>query len=117
MPLYACYNSQAMKISTKRRKADRAEVTISSKRQITIPAAMARELAIEPGDKLLVRIRDGTLELRRRPESITDLVSGTLGGLYGRTKEEVDAYIREVREGWDERARRSEGETYRGERT
>jgi hypothetical protein len=33
-------------------------------------------------------------------------------GIYGTTKAEVDAYLREVRKGWDEHARRFEGDTY-----
>ena len=51
--------------------------------------------------------------MRPKPQSWLDYVtSGPPIYTRNRTKEEVDAYIREVREGWDERARRFEGDTY-----
>jgi len=92
---------------------DSAQLTISSKRQITIPAAMARRLGLEPGGKLVAYIEDGAILLRPRPKSWVEYITGPPHGVYGRTKEEVDAYIREVRQGWDKRARIAEGESYR----
>ncbi len=87
---------------------------MSSKRQITIPAEIVRELDLQPGAKLAVWVDDGEIVLHPRPQSWLEHVTGPPHGLYGRTKEEIDAYIREVREGWDERARKIEGEHYRG---
>jgi antitoxin ChpS len=87
-----------------RTTVETAEVTMSSKRQITLPAAMVRELGLEPGAKLSVYLdEDGEIVLRSRPRDWEDAVN-TLRGrdIWGRTKEEVDAYIRWVREGGDE---------------
>lgn len=102
-----------MAVDTKRAKT--AHLTVSSKRQITIPAAMARELGIAAGGKLIARLEDGAIVLTPRPKSWLEYITGGPGGVYGRTKEEVDAYIREVREGWDEHARLAEGDSYREE--
>ena len=87
-------------------------VTISSKRQITIPAAMARELGLEPGGKLVARLENGALVLKPRPKSLIEYLDSFPKGVYGRTKEEIDAYIREQRGGWDRRARIAEGDAY-----
>ncbi len=85
---------------------------MSAKRQVAIPAAIARELGLKPGDKLVAWIEEGKIVLQPRPPSWVDYVSGAPHGLYGKTKEDVDAYIREVREGWDERARSAERGAY-----
>ena len=87
-----------------------ANLTLSSKRQVTIPAAMVRELGLEPGDKLVARLEGDAITLNPRPRSWVEYVSGSLKGTYGSTKEEVDAYVREVRDGWDARARVAEGD-------
>jgi len=76
---------------------------------------MARELGLEPGGKLVARLQDGMIVLKPRPKSLIEYLDSFPKGVYGRTKEEVDAYIREVREGWDERARIAEGDSYREE--
>ncbi len=76
-----------------------ATATISSKRQITLPAAMARELGIGPGDKLVVCLEEGCIVLRPRPRGLVEYVGGSAGGLYGQTREEIDAYIDWVRQG------------------
>jgi antitoxin ChpS len=90
-----------------------AEVTMSSKRQVTLPAAMVRELGLKPGAKLEAYLENGEIVLRPKPQSWLDYVtSGPPIYTQNRTKEEVDAYIREVREGLHERARRFEGDTY-----
>jgi AbrB family looped-hinge helix DNA binding protein len=100
------------KVKRNQRIYDSAHITISSKRQVTLPAAMARELGLEAGDKLVARLEGEAIILSPRPRSWVEWVSGSLKGTYGSTKEEVDAYVREVRQGWDERARVAEGESY-----
>jgi len=99
-----------MKSQTQRART--ANLTLSSKRQVTLPAAMVRELGLVAGDKLVAHVEGDTITLRPRPRSWVEYVSGSLKGTYGSTKEEVDAYIREVRDGWDERARVAEGDAY-----
>jgi AbrB family looped-hinge helix DNA binding protein len=84
--------------------------TMSSKRQITIPAEVEKELGLEPGAKLEVYVSDNQIILKQRPRNWLEYVTSG-PPIYGRNKQEVDAYIRDVREGWDERARRYERET------
>ena len=91
---------------------DSAHITISSKRQITIPSRMAKQLGLQAGGVMVARVDDGKIVLTPRPRSWVEWVSGSLKGTYGSTKEEIDAYVREVRQGWDERARVAEGESY-----
>lgn len=74
--------------------------TLSSKHQITLPVAVVRELRLAPGDKFSVRLEDGAIVLRLRPRSWVDYVSGSMPGYYGKTKEDIEAYLAEVREGW-----------------
>ncbi|MCH7812287.1 MAG: AbrB/MazE/SpoVT family DNA-binding domain-containing protein [Chloroflexi bacterium] len=76
------------------------KTTISSKYQITLPARLVRELGLEPGDKLAVELEDGRLILHPRPKDWVSYTAGSMPGYYGKTKEEIDAYLREVRGEW-----------------
>jgi hypothetical protein len=76
---------------------------------------MARELGLEPGGLMVARLDDGAIVLRPRPKSLIEYLDSFPRGTYGRTKEEIDKYIREVRQGWDEHARLAEGDAYREE--
>ncbi|MGH3909020.1 MAG: AbrB/MazE/SpoVT family DNA-binding domain-containing protein [Pseudonocardiaceae bacterium] len=65
--------------------------TVSSKGQVTIPAALLRELHLQAGTQLLVvPVRDGVL-LVRRPDSAADELAGSVGDVYGDAREYVDA--------------------------
>ena len=57
--------------------------TISSKGQVTIPAALLREQHLEPGTQLTVIPLANGLALVERPASVTDAVAGATEGLYG----------------------------------
>jgi AbrB family looped-hinge helix DNA binding protein len=73
-------------------------MTISSKNQITLPVQLLRELGLRPGDRLAVK-RDGDrLILRPRPKNWVQHYRGKLEGYYGKTKEEIDAYVQEQRD-------------------
>lgn len=76
------------------------KTTISSKYQITLPARLVRELGLEPGDKLAVELEDGRLILHPRPKDWVSYTAGSLKGVYGETKEDIDAYLKEVRGSW-----------------
>jgi len=76
-------------------------VTLSSKNQITLPVAALRSLNIKPGDKLRAVVKGRTVELLPHPVSWVDYYAGIAEGLYGQTKEDVDAYIREIRGDWE----------------
>ena len=76
------------------------KTTISSKYQITLPARLMRELGLAPGDKLAVELEDGRIILHPRPKDWVSYTAGSMPGYYGKTKEEIDAYLREVRGSW-----------------
>ncbi len=76
------------------------KTTLSSKYQITLPARLVRELGLKPGDKLAVELVEGRLVLHPRPKDWLSYVAGSMPGYYGKTKEEIDAYLREVRGDW-----------------
>ena len=44
-------------------------ITISSKNQVTLPAAMVRTLGLKAGDKLVAELIDDRIVLLPRPES------------------------------------------------
>lgn len=70
--------------------------TVSSKGQVTIPAAVLRDLRVAPGTRLLVvPLVDGVL-LLRQPESLATTLAGSTGGIYG----DVDEYVRAERTSW-----------------
>ena len=65
--------------------------TVSSKGQVTIPAALVRELDLQPGTQLVVvPVRDGVM-LVRRPDSAADALAGSVRDVYGDAQEYVDA--------------------------
>lgn len=74
-------------------------VKVSNKNQIVVPAHARKELGIEPGDQLLVVVRDGAVWLFPRPESFAD----ALVGLGHEVWEDIDTdeYIRHEREAWE----------------
>lgn len=90
--------------------AESTVTTISSKHQITLPAALVRQLGLQPGDKLTVRLEDHRITLERRPRTPDEWVQRFSGALadrpYWGTKEEIDEYVRKERESWRERDER-----------
>ena len=52
----------------RRQKPDRGEVRVNAvlrdRRQVTIPRAVCEELGVRPGDRLELRVEDGTLIVR-----------------------------------------------------
>jgi AbrB family looped-hinge helix DNA binding protein len=80
-----------------------AVTTISSKNQITLPAHLLREMGLAAGDRLAVSRQGNKLILRARPKDWIRYHAGSLRGLYGDSREELEEYLRELREGDDER--------------
>jgi len=58
---------------------------------------MARELGVLPGDKLVARLKNDVIVLKRRPKDLIEFLDSFPPNVYGRTKEEIDAYIAEGR--------------------
>ncbi len=80
------------------RREGPAVSTISSKHQITLPAHLLRQMGLGPGDRLAVSLEGGRLVLRPRPQDWVSHYAGSLKGLYGASRQEMDAYARELRE-------------------
>ena len=76
------------------------KTTISSKNQITLPARMLREIGLKPGDQVAVERNGLRLILHPRPKDWVSYTAGSMPGYYGKTKEEIDEYLREVRGSW-----------------
>ncbi|MCH8061021.1 MAG: AbrB/MazE/SpoVT family DNA-binding domain-containing protein [Chloroflexi bacterium] len=74
-----------------------ANITLSSKGQVTIPIDILRRLGLKAGDKLIAELIDNRIVLLPQPESWTDYFGGSLKGVYGSTVEEIDRYISEER--------------------
>jgi AbrB family looped-hinge helix DNA binding protein len=72
--------------------------TISSKNQITLPARLLRDMDLKPGDRLAVTREGSRLLLRPRPRDWVRHYAGSLGGVYGGTKEAIDEYLQDLRE-------------------
>ena len=91
-------------IEGRRAVSEVAVTKLSSKRQITLPAAMVRRLGLEPGDTLAVALEDDKIVLRPRPRDWVKYYRGRLRGVYGSSVEEIDEYVRRERESWRRRA-------------
>lgn len=72
--------------------------TISSKNQITLPVHLLREMGLAAGDRLAVTREGSRLVLRARPKDWVKYHGGSLSGRYGSTADEVEDYVRQLRE-------------------
>jgi len=77
-------------------------ITISSKRQITIPAEIFRLLDLKEGQKLIVEIEGNRIILTPRPVNLARALSGVTKGLYGSSAAEVDDYVEKERDLWSD---------------
>lgn len=59
--------------------------TVSSKSQITLPAAACREVGIKPHDRVLVEVRQGVIVVRSAPDLMA--FEGALGKALSRAVE------------------------------
>jgi AbrB family looped-hinge helix DNA binding protein len=71
-----------------------AEVTISSKNQIVIPAEARKALGVKAGDKLLVSVHDGKVMVIERPAKFHEAIQGLMPGGYGPN------YLKKERNSW-----------------
>lgn len=68
------------------------------KNQLTIPKAIAKQLGLRPGDRLIFEVREGQPnEIRVR--RILDDYAGAVAGVYG-THEDVAKYLEQENEAW-----------------
>jgi len=82
-----------------------ATTRLSSKNQITIPAAMVRALGLEPGDSLMLVRSNGSLTLTRRPrtpDEWLERVGGSMSHVPDWSSDEaIDEWCRRLRHGGD----------------
>lgn len=72
---------------------------LSSKRQLTLPAQMARALNLGPGSRVILRLEEDRIVLLPLGSGrLTEALGGCLRGAYG----DVEVYIREERASWGE---------------
>ncbi len=71
-----------------------AEVTISSKNQIVIPAEARKALGVKAGDKLLVSVHAGEMVVMKRPAKYHLAIEGLMPGGYG------PDYLKKERKSW-----------------
>jgi len=80
-------------------------VKLSSKRQITTPAAFCKALGLKPGEKVLLEIVGDKVIISPKIKSYTNLLSDCLRDVYGKTKEEIELCLRRERASWEEKLR------------
>ncbi len=75
------------------------KVTLSSKHQITLPVEIVRVMGLKPGDKLIAEALDWRIVIMKESENRLERYIGSLKGVYGSTKEEIDRYVWNERDG------------------
>ncbi|MCL6479181.1 MAG: AbrB/MazE/SpoVT family DNA-binding domain-containing protein [Peptococcaceae bacterium] len=79
----------------------RTTITLSSKRQITVPAEIFRSMQLKKGQKLIIELEGDKIIISARPESLTKALMGSAKGVFGKNSDEVDKYVRKERQEWD----------------
>jgi len=74
-------------------------IRVSTKGQVVIPIDVRRRLGIRSGDTLVIIGGDGEALIMMASRYVESL-RGMAKGIYGRTRKEVDAYIRGERQWW-----------------
>lgn len=76
-------------------------VRVSTKGQVVIPIDVRRRLGIRPGDNLVI-IGGDNEAIMMKPGRYAESLRGMGKGIYGRTREEIDAFVRGERQAWPE---------------
>lgn len=74
-------------------------VKVSTKGQIVIPHAVRERLGIKAGDRLVIVAGEQEAVLMTASRYAKSL-KGLARGIYGRTREEIDAYVKGERRTW-----------------
>jgi AbrB family looped-hinge helix DNA binding protein len=75
------------------------EVRLSTKGQIVIPIAVRQRMRLKAGARLVLVEGDGEATLMT-PRRYAERLRGAARGTYGKTRADVDAYVREERRAW-----------------
>ncbi len=74
-------------------------VRMSTKGQIVIPLELRRQMGIKPGDSLVI-VGDQNEATIMTAKRYVESLRGIAGGVYGKTRKEIDAYIKAERRTW-----------------
>ncbi|MHB1347279.1 MAG: AbrB/MazE/SpoVT family DNA-binding domain-containing protein [Candidatus Humimicrobiaceae bacterium] len=74
-------------------------VKLSKKGQIVIPSEIRDIMGIQAGSNVVIFTIDDEVVLLT-PEKYSQYTKGSIKGVWGSTKEEVDSYIKEERNSW-----------------
>lgn len=74
-------------------------VKLSNKGQMAIPKKIREKLGVKPGGRLLVTEKKGEIVLLS-PEKYAENTRGFLKGTWGRTKSQVEKYLKKERDSW-----------------
>ncbi len=77
-------------------------VKVSTKGQVVIPLDIRRRMGIRPGDRIVI-VGGESEAILMKAERYVESTRGIGGGVYGKTREEIDAYVRGERRTWDKR--------------
>jgi len=73
------------------------EVQLRPKNQLTLPMELATDLDVKPGDRLIIDVKDGHIELRPLLRSYKSIFAGLF-----KDSEDIANYLREERASWGE---------------
>jgi len=74
-------------------------IRVSTKGQVVIPLGVRRKLGIKAGDHLVI-VSGESEAIIMKAKRYAESLRGMGKGLYGKTREEIDAYVRGERETW-----------------
>jgi AbrB family looped-hinge helix DNA binding protein len=77
---------------------ERFQAKVTSKGQLTLPRAVRRALGVGPGDQVAFDVtREGVTVQPVRPESVFQAFAGRSRDGAGLTREEINAWLRDIR--------------------
>lgn len=80
--------------------AETRPVKVSTKGQVVIPLAIRRRLGIKPGDRIVI-VGGESEAILMKARRYVESTRGIGKGIYGKTREEIDAYVRGERRTWE----------------
>jgi len=75
------------------------QVRLSTKGQVVLPLDVRKRMGLKPGDRLVVVGEDDMATLMT-PKRYAESLRGTGRGIYGKSRAEIDAYVRRERRAW-----------------
>lgn len=75
------------------------QVRLSTKGQLVLPLEVRKRMRLRPGDRLIVVGEDDMATLMT-PQRYAESLRGVAKGTYGRTRADIDAYVRGERRVW-----------------